>query len=47
VPLKHTRAIVPPREDGPHPPAPPPPPAPLVPTGPRRIRIEREDGRGT
>jgi MerR family transcriptional regulator/heat shock protein HspR len=44
VPLKHTRAIVPARDVAPEPsPAPPVPAAPSG--GPRRIRVEREDGR--
>jgi MerR family transcriptional regulator/heat shock protein HspR len=54
VPLKHTRAIVPARDAAP--PAPPAAPqapaapapaapAPAPPSGPRRIRVEREDGR--
>jgi MerR family transcriptional regulator/heat shock protein HspR len=41
VPLKYTKAIVPSREV-----AAPEPPPPAAPAGPRRIRIEREDGRG-
>jgi MerR family transcriptional regulator/heat shock protein HspR len=50
VPLKHTRALVPLHEVAP-PAAPrepivPPAPAPPAASGPRRIRIEREDGRG-
>jgi len=39
VPLKHTRAIVPARQE---PPAAPPPPTPEPPAGPRRIRVERD-----
>jgi MerR family transcriptional regulator/heat shock protein HspR len=42
VPLKHTRALVPARDVAP----PVAPPAPPVAPGPRRIPVEREDGRG-
>jgi MerR family transcriptional regulator, heat shock protein HspR len=45
VPLKHTRALVPARDVAP-PAAPVAPPAPPVAPGPRRIPVEREDGRG-
>jgi MerR family transcriptional regulator/heat shock protein HspR len=46
VPLKHTRSIVPARDAAPPvAPLPGPPAAPPA-AGPRRIRIEREDGRG-
>ena len=44
VPLKHTRALVPARDVAPPPPI--VPPAPPVASGPRRIPVEREDGRG-
>jgi MerR family transcriptional regulator/heat shock protein HspR len=40
VPLKHTRGILPVRDV-----APPPPPRSPSPAGPRRITVEREDGR--
>jgi MerR family transcriptional regulator/heat shock protein HspR len=45
VPLKHTRALVPARDVAP-PAAPVAPPAPPVAPRPRRIPVEREDGRG-
>ncbi|MDX6715443.1 MAG: MerR family transcriptional regulator, heat shock protein HspR [Baekduia sp.] len=45
VPLKHTRALVPARDVAP-PAAPLAPPASPVAPGPRRIPVEREDGRG-
>jgi MerR family transcriptional regulator/heat shock protein HspR len=48
VPLKHTRDIVPVRPVPPAAATPvvPPAPAPAPPAGPRRIRVEREDGPG-
>jgi MerR family transcriptional regulator/heat shock protein HspR len=44
VPLKHTRDILPAREVAPPPRV--PAPAPVPPAGPRRIRVQREGGRG-